>query len=71
MHGVGISYPRHISHVDRIHMGDVGHTQGTNTVDDSQHPGSSAALPRFGRPPSQSADPGYAVSTTNLEEAAP
>ena len=52
-------------------MGDVSHTQGIHTVDDSQHPRSSAPLPRSGRPPSQSADPGYAVSITNLAEAVP
>jgi len=50
-------------------MGDVSHTQAIYTVDDSRHPGSSAAVLRSGRPPSQSADPGDAVPITNLEEA--
>ena len=50
-------------------MGDVSHIQAIHTVDDSQYPGSSAAVLRSAPPPSQSADPGDAVPITNLEEA--
>jgi len=72
MHGVGISYPRHISHVDRIHMGDLSHTQGIYTVAASQHPGSSVAALRSAPPhpvSRQTREDG--ASLTNLGEAAP
>ena len=42
-----------------------------HTVDDRQHPESSAAALRSAPPPSQSADPGDAVPINKLEKAVP